>query len=289
MKIGYQTFKFNYPGGAAEIAPRLKEAAILADQGGFADFWLVDHFFQMEMAGPYDEAMLEAYTTLGYLAAVTQNIRLGTLVTGVIYRYPAFLVKTVSTLDVLSQGRAWLGIGAAWYERESLGLGFPFPPLAQRFEMLEETLQIIHQMWRGDRYPYHGRHYQLAEPVNTPQPLATPHPPILIGGKGEKKTLRLVAQYADACNFDYDIGADEIRRKLDILREHCQQVGTDYDRILKTVVGRGDDKSSQALIDLCGGLAEAGVQQIMLNMPTVTDLKFLERLASEVIPVVAEF
>ncbi len=186
----------------------------------------MDHYFQIATrVGAADDPMLEAYTILAYLAAVTRRIRLGTMVSGVIYRPPGFLVKTVTNLDVLSGGRACLGIGAAWYEQETKGLGFPYPPLAERFERLEETLQIAKQMCAGDRAPYHGKHYQLTGPINSPPPLTKPHPPILIGGAGEKKTLRLVAQYADACNLGGFADAAETARKFDVLKRHCEALG----------------------------------------------------------------
>ena len=202
-----------------------------ADDAGFEFLAVMDHFFQIGGIGPPELPMLEAYTTLGYLAAHTSRAKLLTLVTGVTYRHPGILGKIVTTLDVLSGGRAWLGIGAAWNGEESRGLGIPFPPVAERFERLEETLQICLQMWRGDESPYQGRHYQLDRPINSPQALHEPHPPILIGGSGEKKTLRLVAQYAQACNL---FPGPDLARKLDVLRGHCEAVGRDYDEIEKT-------------------------------------------------------
>ena len=208
-----------------------------ADQAGFASIWVMDHFFQIGVVGPAEDPMLESYSTLSYLAAVTKQARLGTMVTGVIYRHPGLLLKQVTTLDVLSGGRAYLGIGAAWYEREALGLGVGFPPLKERFERLEEALQIAHQMWSGKVAEYQGKHYQLAETLNRPSPLSQPHPPILIGGMGEKKTLRLVAQYADACNLFAHAGAETIRQKLDVLRQHCADVGRNYADIEKTSLG----------------------------------------------------
>ncbi|HXW00278.1 MAG TPA: LLM class F420-dependent oxidoreductase, partial [Anaerolineae bacterium] len=201
MRIGLQIPSFTWPGGAAEIGPRLAEIAKTADEAGFYSLWVMDHFFQIDMIGPPDDPMLESYAALSYLAGITRRAKLGTLVTGVTYRHPGILVKTVSTLDVVSGGRAYLGIGAAWNEREAVGLGAPFPPIKERFERLEETLQIARRMWANNREPYQGQYYHLTEPINNPQPLSRPHPPILIGGMGENKTLRLVAQYADACNF----------------------------------------------------------------------------------------
>ncbi|HTD77411.1 MAG TPA: LLM class F420-dependent oxidoreductase, partial [Chloroflexota bacterium] len=200
MKLGLQIPRFRWPGGPLQLASTLAAVARAADDAGYTSIWLMDHFFQISSIGKVDEPMLEAYTTLGFMAAHTRRARLGTLVTGVHYRHPGVLVKQVTALDVLSGGRAWLGIGAGWYQRESIGLGVPFPPLKERFERLEETLQIAHRMFRGETEPFYGKHVQLAEPLNSPAPISQPHPPILIGGGGERKTLRLVAQYADACN-----------------------------------------------------------------------------------------
>src|SRR5882672_9884314 len=201
MKIGLQIPIFTWPGGPPALAQKLREIAQTADGAGFASIWVMDHLFQIPMVGAAEQEMLEGYATLSYLAGVTRRAKLGTMVTGVTYRHPGVLLKTVTTLDVLSGGRAYLGIGAAWFEREHVGLGVPFPPLAERFERLEETLRIAKQMWSGNDGPYKGKHYQLAETLNSPQVLSKPHPPILIGGAGEKKTLRLVAQYGDACNI----------------------------------------------------------------------------------------
>src|SRR5437588_10868896 len=215
--------------------------------------------------------MLEAYSALAFAAGHTNRIKLGTMVTGVTYRHPGILVKTVTTLDVLSHGRAYLGIGAAWNEEEHRGLGVPFPPLAERFERLEETLQIAHQMWSGNDKPYEGKYYHLARPLNSPQAIQKPHPPILVGGHGEQKTLRLVAQYADACNFMGYLDKDQRQRKLDILREHCQALGRPYEQIEKTLVyflhissdGRADTVSPQAAIDCFAGLAAEGFDQVI--------------------------
>ena len=218
MKIGLQIPDFSTPDGPGQLGADLATVARTADDAGFEYLAVMDHFFQIGVIGPPEREMLEAYTTLGYLAGHTSRARLLTLVTGVTYRHPGILAKMVTTLDVLSGGRAGLGIGAAWNDEESRGLGIPFPPLAERFERLEETLQICLQMWRGDERPYHGRHYQLERPLNSPQALTRPHPPILIGGGGERKTLRLVAQYADACNL---FPGPDLARKLDVLRGHC--------------------------------------------------------------------
>src|SRR3712207_2837972 len=201
MRIGLQIPSFTWPEGTGEIGPKLAHIGKTADEAGFASLWGMDHFFQIRGVGSVEEPMLESYSALSYLAGVTERAKLGTLVTGVIYRYPGILVKTATTLDVLSGGRAYLGIGAGWNEREALGLGVPFPSTNERFERLEEALQIAHQMWSGEVAPYHGKHYHLEETLNSPQALSNPHPPVMIGGMGEKKTLRLVAKYADACNL----------------------------------------------------------------------------------------
>ncbi|HEY2129791.1 MAG TPA: LLM class F420-dependent oxidoreductase [Streptosporangiaceae bacterium] len=288
MKIGLQIPDFTAPGGPARLGADLATVARTADDAGFDYLAVMDHFFQIGMIGPPDREMLEAYTTLGYLAGHTSRARLLTLVTGVIYRHPGILVKMVTTLDVLSGGRGGLGIGAAWNDEESRGLGVPFPPLAERFERLEETLQICLQMWRGDESPYHGRHYQLERPLNSPQPLTRPHPPILIGGGGERKTLRLVAEYAQACNL---FPGPDLAHKLDVLRGHCEAVGRDYDEIEKTCyfiydVGSKGEKA-QEVVDQLGALAEMGFGAAIGAVAGVWDVTPLEIIGSKVIPAVA--
>jgi F420-dependent oxidoreductase-like protein len=285
VKIGLQIPDFTTPGGPARLGADLATVARTADDAGFEFLAVMDHFFQIQAVGPVDHEMLEAYTTLGYLAANTSRAKLLTLVTGVTYRNPGILAKIITTLDVLSGGRAWLGVGAAWNEEESRGLGIPFPPVAERFERLEETLQICLQMFRGDDSPFHGRHYQLERPLNSPRPLTRPHPPILIGGSGEKKTLRLVAQYAQACNL---FPGPELARKLDVLRGHCEAVGRDYDEIEKTVyfVGEKGEKAAQ-VVDQLGGLAEMGFGAAIGGCANVWDVTPLEVIGSEVIPAVA--
>jgi F420-dependent oxidoreductase-like protein len=291
MRIGLQVPSFTWPGGPAGIRTRLADIARTADDAGFASLWVMDHYFQIQGVGQPEEPMLEAYATLGYLAGVTRRVKLGTMVTGVIYRYPGILVKTVSTLDVLSGGRAYFGIGAAWFEREALGLGVPFPPLKERFERLEEALQIARQMWSSDVHPYHGKHYQLAETLNSPQPLSQPHPPILIGGMGEKKTLKLVAKYADACNLFARAGIDELRKKLSILKRYCDEMGQPYNEIERTSLATvnlspGNTTASQ-VIELCRGLADIGIQHVIFNMPNVAEIEPLEIFGREIIPAVA--
>lgn len=294
MKIGLHVARFNWPGGSAVIGPRLAEIVRTADEAGFATFWPMDHFFQIGTFGEADEPMLEGYATLAFAAGITRQIELGLLVTGVTYRHPGVLIKTVTTLDVLSGGRAILGIGAAWNEREHRGLGVPFPPLAERFERLEETLQIAHQMWSGQTAPYQGEHYHLAEPLNAPAPVRRPRPPILVGGGGEKKTLRLVARYADACNL---FETPALGRKLAVLRERCDEIGRPYDEIEKTCLtnivlsrdgGNGTLTPAQA-IEKLGQLAELGIDQVIINQTAKDDLRQVAWIGEAIIPAVAHF
>ncbi len=293
MHIGLQVPSFTWPGGAAEIRTRLADIASTADDAGFASLWVMDHFFQIQGVGQPEEPMLEAYTTLGYLAGQTRRVQLGTMVTGVVYRHPGILAKTVTTLDVLSGGRAYLGIGAAWFERDALGLGAPFPPLKERFERLEEALQIVRQMWSGKVAPYQGKHYQLAETLSSPQPLCQPHPPILIGGMGEKKTLKLVAKYADACNLFGRAGTDVLRGKLAILKRYCEELGRPYDSIERTALDTAhlapDKMSASQVIETCKALAGLGIQHVIFNMPNVAEIKPIETFGREIIPAVAGF
>lgn len=288
MKIGLQIPNFTWSGGNTNIRSKLAEIARTADDVGFSSLWVMDHFFQIPNVGEVDEPMLESYTTLGFLAAHTQQIKLGTMVTGVVYRHPGILIKNVSTLDVLSGGRAYLGIGAAWNEREAKGLGIPFPPLKIRFEQLEETLRIAHLMWSGKIDEFTGKHFKLAEPLNSPQPVSKPHPPILIGGLGERKTLRMVAQYADACNLFARIGADMLKHKLEVLKGHCEAVGRPYDEIERTVldtvhIAPGKMTAGQ-IIEKCRSLHDLGIQHMIVNMPNVSEIKPLEVIGKEVIP-----
>ncbi len=294
MRIGLQIPSFTWPGGAPEIGPKLMRIGRSAEAAAFSSLWVMDHFFQIEMIGKPEEPMLEAYSTLSFLASVTQRITLGTLVTGVIYRHPGILVKTATTLDVLSGGRTYFGIGAAWYERECVGLGVPFPSRKERFERLEETLQIAHQMWSGNVAPFQGRHYQLTETLNSPQPIAKPHPPIMVGGAGETKTLRLVAQYADACNlYAFDVGMETIRAKLAVLRLHCDDLGRSYDEIERTALTffdlRPGAMSSNEAIDVCEELSEAGIDHLIVSLNQVDEITPIEIMGREVIPAVADF
>ena len=289
MKLGLHVSDFTWPGGPPQLGSKLVTIAQAAEAASFDRISVMDHFFQIRMAGPPEHEMLEAYTTLGYLAGVTSRIRLLTVVTGVIYRQPGLLAKAVSALDVLSGGRAMLGIGAAWNEEEALGLGFPFPSLTERFERLEETLQIVLQMWSDDDGPYHGRHYHLERTLNSPQPLQRPHPPILIGGSGERKTLRLVAQYADACNL---FSTHDLAHKLDVLRTHCDQVGRDYDTIEKTAittfdVGRSGERTGE-LIERLREYAALGFDEVHGSLRHVADIRPIEAIGKEVIPAIAD-
>lgn len=289
MKIGLQIPKFTWSG---EIQETLREIVRTAEKARFSSIWVMDHFFQLEMFGDITEPMVEAYSTLSYIAALTNKVKLGTLVTGVVYRHPGALVKTVTTLDVLSGGRAYFGLGAAWFEREARGLGLPFPKIQRRFEMLEETLQIAKQMWSGKREPYNGKHYHLAETISSPQPLSKPHPKILIGGMGEKKTLRLVAHYADACNLFTYSGLDVINHKLKVLKKHCETIGRPYDEIERTALGTANlssgNMSTKDVIGTCKGLANESIEHLILNMPNVSDITPLEKFGEEIIPAVAD-
>jgi F420-dependent oxidoreductase-like protein len=299
MKIGIQIPNFTFPGGPAQLRNNLAEIARSAEAAGFASIWVMDHFFQIGgrdrsgFLGPAEDYMLEGYSTLSYLAGVTEKVKLGTMVTGVIYRYPGILVKTVTTLDVLSGGRAYLGIGAAWNEREARGLGVPFPPLKERFERLEEALQIAKQMWSDNNGPYQGKHNQLAETICNPQPLTKPHPPILIGGMGEKKTLRFVAKYANACNLFAGMGIEALQSKLDILKQHCDAIGRNYAEIEKTTLNTAYLASGQMtpadVIKQCRAQAAVGIQHVIFNMPNIHEIKPLEAFGREIIPAVAEF
>ena len=292
MKVGLQINRFTWPGGPEAIGPTLARIVRDADDIGFDSIWVMDHFFQIRGIGPADEPMLEGWTTLGFMAAHSSRARLGLMVGGVHYRQPGLWVKAATTLDVLSGGRAWLGIGAAWNEQESRGLGFPFPPLGERFEMLEETLAIAHGMWSGEHgseEAFEGRQFQAERLLNSPQSLSRPRVPILIGGGGEKKTLRLVARYADACNV---FGTPEaIAHKYGILAEHCAAIGRDPDEIERSTLqqvalgnGSAGTSTPTQLIDRFGDLADAGAQHVIFGVRDVADPAILERLGREVLP-----
>jgi F420-dependent oxidoreductase-like protein len=296
MKLGLQINNFTWDGGPAELGTKLAEIARTAEDVGYTSIWVMDHYFQIPNILPAENEMLEGYTALGYIAGHTSKVRLGTLVTGVTYRPPGILIKKVTTLDVLSGGRANLGIGAAWFDREHEGLGIPFPPLKERFERLEEALLIAFQMWDDDNNgAYEGKHYQLKETLNVPQALSKPHPPVMIGGSGKKKTLRLVARYANACNvFGHPQagGPETVKHKLSILRQHCENEGRNYDDIEKTAiarmdVGRDGEKAGQ-LVEFLGQMAEAGAQTVMGSIRYVEDVKPLEVMGRDVIPQIAK-
>ncbi|MBX3064301.1 MAG: LLM class F420-dependent oxidoreductase [Anaerolineae bacterium] len=287
MDLGLHIIEFEQHGKA--LNTQLKDIVQYADANGFYDISVMDHFFQIGIVGPPELNMLEAYTTLGYIAGVTERIKLLALVTGVIYRYPGILAKQVTTLDVLSGGRAILGIGAAWNEREAKGLGIPFPVVKDRFEMLEEALQVIHQMWSGEAKPYQGKHYQLAETINHPAPISKPHPPILIGGGGEKKTLRLVAKYGDACNLFFSMGTQALQEKLDVLKRHCDEVGRDFSEITLTAAGtvHPGEQASKEIVAQLKEVGKLGFTHAMLMLPNMHEISALEILVNEVMPEIA--
>ena len=290
MELGVHVSDFTWPGGPQTLARDLARVASAAEDNGFTKLSVMDHVWQIGHIGPPEHEMLEAYTTLGYLAAHTSRINLLAWVTAVVYREPGLLAKMVSTLDVLSEGRAWLGIGAAWNEEESRGIGLFFPPMAERFERLEEALEICLQMWSDDDGPYDGKHYHLERTLNSPQPLTRPHPPILIGGSGERKTLRLVARFASACNI---FAGPDLPHKLDVLRGHCDAVGRDYDEIEKTVLGPLDPgPNGEKVDDLVSDMrriAGLGVTHYHGSVPDAASLRAIQLLGERVVPVVAEF
>jgi F420-dependent oxidoreductase-like protein len=290
MKVGLHIADFTWPGGPPEIRSRLGDIARRADEAGVDRISVMDHVWQIGHRGPPELEMLEAYTTLGFLAASTERVKLLTVVTAVVYRDPGLLAKEVTTLDVLSGGRAMLGIGAAWNEDEARGLGLFFPPLAERYERLEEALRICRQMWSGDEGPFEGKHYHLGRTLNSPQALSRPHPPILIGGAGEKKTLRLVARYADACNI---FGTTDLAHKLNVLREHCAAEGRDYDEIEKTAQVRYDlgenGERVQETIEYLHELSELGFTVAHGSLAGIGSPRPLELMAERVIPAAGKF
>jgi F420-dependent oxidoreductase-like protein len=293
MRLGLSISNFTWSPDQHLLSDTFGQIVEHAELAGLYSVWVADHFFQTPWLGRPEQEMLEGWTALAYAAGRTNRIKLGTMVTGVTNRHPGILVKMATTLDVLSHGRAYFGVGAtAGIEEEHQGLGIPLPPLAERIARLEETLQIAHQMWSGDEKPYEGKYYHLSRPLNSPQPIQKPHPPILVGGHGERKTLRLVAQYADACNFMGYLDKDQRRHKLDILRQHCQALGRPYEQIEKTLVyflhltrdGHNGTLSPQAAIDCFADLAAEGFDQVIMVLPNVTDLECFELLASRIIP-----
>jgi F420-dependent oxidoreductase-like protein len=297
MKLGLQITGFDWPGGPSAIGPTLARIVGQADAIGFDSIWVMDHFFQIRGVGREEDPMLEGWTTLGFMAAHSSRARLGLMVGGIHYRAPGLLVKAATTLDVLSDGRAWLGIGAAWNERESRALGFSFPPLVDRFEMLEETLQIAYEMFaeeRGSEASFRGRQFQATRLLNSPQSISRPRVPIMVGGGGEKKTLRLVARYADACNV---FGSPEgIARKYEILRAHCEAVGRDADEIERSTLqnidpilpgGHGRESVAQ-IVDRLGDLADAGAQHVILGMPDAANSDKLELIGRDILPAIRD-
>lgn len=318
MRVGLHLGKFQWEGAPQNIGSKLAEIARAADQMGFYSIWVMDHLFQLGerygvVHGEVESPMLEGYTTMGYIAGVTTNIRLGLLVTCNFFRSPGLLIKMVSTLDVLSGGRSYLGIGAGWFKEEAVGLGILFPETTrERFSRLEETLQIAHYIWAGETKPFQGDYHHLEYPLNMPQPIAKPHPPILIGGAGEKKTLRFVAQYGDACNFvipspqaldslgrlkrnqptmaDYmDEAKTYLTHKLNTLRQHCDAIERDYETIEKTVCSYllPQDDNLDFLEEFCHGLAESGFDHVIFDVPNASEIKSLERIA-RYLPTISE-
>jgi F420-dependent oxidoreductase-like protein len=288
MQLGIHFANFTLPGGPESLGATLADTAKTAEEVGCSTFTLMDHWFQMESFATSQDPMLEGYTSLGYLAGLTNRMTLGLLVTGVTYRHPGLLAKIVTTLDVISSGRAQLGIGAAWYEREHKGLGVPFPPLSERFERLEEALQICHQMWSDNDGPYVGKHFNLAETICSPKPVRQPRPRILIGGSGEKKTLRLVAQYADACNL-FAVDPTVVKHKLEVLDRHCETEGRDPATIERTILGMSDPIGDpDGFLKAMAEYAELGVDLVEV-MPMGPDpVAFVAQLGETVVPRLAE-
>lgn len=293
MKIGLQIPSFKYPGGTAAIRPKLKEIVTTAEDAGFSSLWVMDHYYQIKglFGEAYTDPMLESYTTLGYFAGLTEKAHLGVLVTGVIYRHPAVLMKMVNTLDILSGGRAYLGIGAAWYEDEAKGFGIPYPSTSERFELLEDNLKLAKALWEGDEISFEGRHVSAPAITNNPRPLSKPHPRIMIGGTGPNKTLRMVAQYADACNIGDWVGTENMQKALNKLKEHCEDLGREYDSIEKTSLGTvhlsGKDTVASVL-DRIKSLSAMGFTHAIFNMPDVYKILPLEAFGKEIIPVVKD-
>jgi F420-dependent oxidoreductase-like protein len=293
VNIGLQIPSFKYPGGTAAIRPKLKEIVTTAEKAGFYSLWVMDHYYQIKglFGESYTDPMMESYTTLGYFAGVTEKAYLGVLVTGVLYRHPSVLMKMVNTLDILSGGRAYLGIGAGWYEAEAKGYGIPYPSTAKRFEQLEDNLQLAQALWNSDEASFAGKHFSAPAITNNPRPLSTPHPRIMVGGTGPTKTLRMVAQYADACNIGDWVGTENMQKALDTLKGHCESLGRDYGTIEKTCLGTvhlsGDD-TVDSITSRIKKLSEMGFTHAIFNMPDVYKITPLETFAKEIIPAVVE-
>jgi F420-dependent oxidoreductase-like protein len=296
VDLGLHVIRFDWPGSPDTVAEVLARVARTADDAGFTLLSVMDHYFQIGVAGPPEDPMLEGYLAALHMANATSRARVGVLASGVHYRHPGLLVKIVTTLDVLSDGRAFFGIGAGWNEEESRGLGVPVPPRAERFERLEETLRLAHQMWRDDDAPFAGVHYQAERPLNHPQPLSRPRPPIMVAGGGERKTLRLVAEYADACNVFLGGRGSPAERaaaagdKYDVLRRHCDELGRPYQEIRRTALTSlpmGGGMSTRDVLALCRAAADVGVQELVVMLDEPHELGHLEALGTEVVPVVA--
>ena len=294
MHIGLQIPSFKYPGGSAEIRPKLKEIVTTAEAAGFHSFWVMDHYYQISglFGEAYSDPMMEAYTMLGYLAGLTENAHLGVMVTGVIYRLPSILLKMVNTLDIVSGGRAYFGIGAAWYQEEAEGFGVPYPSTSERFEWLEDTLQLAHALWDDDETSFTGKRFAAPKMTNNPRPISQPHPRILIGGMGPNKTLRMTAQYADACNLFESYGRERLQQALDTLKGHCERLGRSYDDIEKTSLGTAhlaEDKDTvSGIMVRLKMLSELGFTHAIFNMPNVYEITPLETFGKEIIPAAAQ-
>jgi F420-dependent oxidoreductase-like protein len=292
MYIGLQIPSFKYPGGTVAIRPKLKEIVTTAEEASFYSLWVMDHYYQIKglFGEAYTDPMLEAYTTLGYFAGLTEKARLGALVTGVIYRHPAVLMKMINTLDILSGGRAYFGIGAAWYEDEAKGNGIPYPSTSERFEHLEDSLKLATALWSNDEVSFDGKLFSAPAITNNPRPLSNPHPRIMIGGTGPNKTLRMVAQYADACNIGDWVGTENMQKALDTLKRHCEALGRDYDKIEKTslcTANLSGKDTVDSIISRIKKLSAMGFTHVIFNMPDVYKITPLKTFAKEIIPAVA--
>lgn len=292
MHIGLQIPSFKAPGGAAQIRPALKEVVTTAEEAGFYSLWVMDHYYQIKglFGEAYTDPMLEAYTTLGYFAGLTEKVQLGVLVTGVIYRHPAVLMKMVNTLDILSDGRAYFGIGVAWYEEEAKGNGIPYPSTSERFEQLEDQLKLAKALWSGDETSFAGKHFSAPAITNNPRPLSNPHPRIMIGGTGPNKTLRMVAQYADACNIGDWNGTENMQKALDDIKRHCDALSRDYDSIEKTCLCTANLSAKDTVGSTIGRIKELsgmGFTHVIFNMPDVYSITSLNTFAKEIIPSMA--
>ncbi|MEP7135137.1 MAG: TIGR03560 family F420-dependent LLM class oxidoreductase [Chloroflexota bacterium] len=292
MHIGLQIPSFKVPGGTANIRPKLKEVVTTAEGAGFYSLWVMDHYYQIKglFGEAYTDPMLEAYTTLGYFAGLTEKTYLGVLVTGVIYRHPAVLMKMVNTLDILSGGRAYFGIGAAWYEDEAQGNGIPYPPTSERFERLEDSLKLAKALWNSDEISFTGKHFSAPAMTSNPRPLSNPHPRIMVGGTGPNKTLRMVAQYADACNIGDWVGKANMQKALDDLKRHCDALGRDYNTIEKTslcTVHLSEKDTIGSAISRIKELSAMGFTHVIFNMPDVYTITPLETFAKEIIPAIS--